>query len=136
MWDLISSSNALLTSFLSQGDHATIPDPIPVFYNDAAPDLAAKAASTLLPMPVQAFTSPAQHEGWAEFPVTYVVCAKDNAIPVADQLEMVEICCNRAGRTGGAAAVEDVTLQSSHSPMLSMPVETATVIRRVAGEHL
>lgn len=85
-------------------------------------------------MPVEAFTSPAQHEGWVEFPVTYVVCAEDNAIPVADQLEMVETCRKRAGRTGGAAAVEDVTLQSSHSPMLSMPVETGAVIRRAAGE--
>lgn len=111
-----------------------IPIPIPIFYNDVAPDLAAKAASTLLSMPVEAFTSPAQHEGWAEFPVAYVVCAKDNAIPVADQLEMVETCRKREGRMGGAAAVELVTLQSSHSPMLSMPVETAAVIGKVAGE--
>ncbi|KAM0719995.1 hypothetical protein Q7P37_004130 [Cladosporium fusiforme] len=114
----------------------TCKDPISVFYNDVQPDDAAKAVEALVPTAQDAFLSPAQHEGWAEFPVTFVLCTEDNAWGPADQQRMIDLCRAREGRKGGPEAVEVVTLKSSHSPMLSMPEECVKIIRRAAGESV
>lgn len=66
--------------------------------------------------------------------MTFVLCTEDNAWSAADQERMIELCREREGRRGGKEGVEVVRLESSHSPMLSMPEVCAGVIRRAAGE--
>lgn len=119
---------------INQGPLATIPDPIPFFYNDVEPSVAAHAASLLLPHAVEAFFTTTQHDGCAEFPVTYVVCNNDQALTVEYQQSAIEVARSREGRGGGREAVEVVTLESGHSPFLSMPEETVKVILKAAGE--
>lgn len=123
-----------LLTHIKQDGLVTCKTPIPTFYNDLSPDEAAKAVTGLVPTAADAFTDPSQHEGWAEFPVTFVLCTEDNAWGPADQQRMIDACRTREGRKGGPEGVEVVTLKSSHSPMLSMPGECAKVIRRAAGE--
>lgn len=112
---------------------ATVPDPTPYFYSDVDPAVAAEAAALLLPHAVEAFVTTTQHDGCAEFPVTYVVCNKDNALAVDYQYEAVEVCRTRDGRKGGRDGVEVVTLESGHSPFLNMPEEAAEVVFKAAG---
>jgi hypothetical protein len=116
-----------------QGLTATVPDPIPFFYNDVEPSLAESAAAALLPHAVEAFTTATQYDGSAEFPVTYVVCNDDRALSVAAQYKFIEVCRSREGRKGGREAVDAVVLKSGHSPMLSMPGECAKIIVESVG---
>ena len=117
-----------------QNGGVTVPQPIPVFYNDVDPAEAAEAAASLLPTAAEAFLSTTEHEGWAEFPVTYVLCTEDNALGVPFQQEYIDTCRSREGRKGGSEAVEVAVLKSSHSPMLSMPGECFNIIRKATGE--
>jgi hypothetical protein len=119
-----------------QGPLATIPDPIPFFYSDVEPAAAAHAASLLLPHAIEAFFSTTQYDGCADFPVTYVVCNNDKALTVEYQHKAIEICRSRENRKGGPEAVEVVTMESGHSPFLSMPEETVKVLLSAAGESL
>jgi hypothetical protein len=116
-----------------QGSTATVPDPIPFFYNDVESALAENAAAALLPHAVEAFTTATQHDGSAEFLVTYVVCNDDRALSVAAQCKFIEVCRSRESRKGGRDAVGVVTLESGHSPMLSMPEECAKIIVEIVG---
>jgi hypothetical protein len=85
---------------------------------------------------MEAFFSTTQHDGCAEFPVTYVVCNNDKALTVEFQRKQIEICRSRENRKGGPEAVEVVTMESGHSPFLSMPQETAKILEKAAGESL
>jgi hypothetical protein len=116
-----------------QGSTATIPDPVPFFYHDVEPSLAESAVAALLPHALEAFTTATRHDGSAEFPVTYVVCNDDRALSIKAQRKFVEVCRSIEGRKGGRGAVEVVTLESGHSPMLSMPGECARVIIESVG---
>lgn len=118
----------------TQGPTATVPTPIPIFYNDVEPSAAAHAASLLLPHVLEAFLTPTQHEGCADFPVAYVVCKNDQALTVSYQREAIEVCRSREGRKGGREAVEVVEMETGHSPFLSVPGETRDVILRAVGE--
>jgi len=118
-----------------QGLTATVPDPIPFFYNDVETSLAESAAAALLPHAVEAFTTATQYDGSAEFPVTYVLCNDDRALSVAAQYKFIEVCRSSEGRKGGRDAVDVITcmLESGHSPMLSMPGECAKIIVESVG---
>ncbi|KAM0713420.1 hypothetical protein Q7P37_010382 [Cladosporium fusiforme] len=130
---LLSNTNY---PYFTQNGLVTVPDPIPTFYNDISPTEATKAATALLPSAAEAFVTPVEHEGWAEFPVTYILCSRDEALSVEMQQEAIETCRGRAGRTGGPGAVDVETLDSSHSPMLSMPDQCARLIRKASGEEV
>lgn len=70
--------------------------------------------------------SPQQYAAWKHIPSTYLICTIDNAISPKIQERMVA--------QDGAKWSEVVRLRSGHSPMVSMPEETARIIRRAAGE--
>lgn len=118
-----------------QGPTATVPSPIPIFYNDVEPSAATHAASLLLPHVLEPFFTPTQHDGWADFPVTYVVCKNDQALTVSYQHSAIEVCRSREGRRGGREAVEVVEMESGHSPFLSVPEDTIKVIVGAVGER-
>lgn len=112
----------------NQGPTATVPTPIPIFYNDVPAPLASHAASLLLPHLLEPFFTPTHHDGCADFPVTYVVCNNDQALTVNYQQSAIEVCRSREGRKGGREAVEVVEMETGHSPFLSVPEGTVKVI--------
>jgi pimeloyl-ACP methyl ester carboxylesterase len=90
--------------------------PEEIFYNDCSPELTAASVARLVPQTRKSFADPITRTAWSEVPTTYVVCERDNAIPVFAQ----EAMAARAGR------VE--RLDAGHSPFLSLPDELAAII--------
>jgi pimeloyl-ACP methyl ester carboxylesterase len=88
-----------------------------VFFNDLTPELARAAAAALGPQSLLAMKQPLTQAAWHTIPSTYVIGERDAAIPHAMSKEF-------AGR---AASV--VRLDTSHSPFLSQPHQTATLLR-------
>jgi pimeloyl-ACP methyl ester carboxylesterase len=92
--------------------------PLEVFYNDCSEEDAAAAAARLKPQSLAAFTSEQTAAAWRDVPSMYIVCERDNAIPVAAQDAM----------SGRATVVE--RMDASHSPFMSQPEATATLLER------
>jgi pimeloyl-ACP methyl ester carboxylesterase len=92
-----------------------------VFYNTCPPEVADAAAARLRPHTIAAFVQTVRSVAWRDVPSTYVICDRDNAIPVAAQ----EAMAARAGTTQ--------RLDSDHSPFLNDPGAVADLIRAAAG---
>jgi pimeloyl-ACP methyl ester carboxylesterase len=92
-----------------------------VFYNTCPPEVADAAAARLRPHTIAAFVQPVTSVAWRDVPATYVICDRDNAIPVPAQ----EAMAARAGTTQ--------RLDSDHSPFLTDPGAVADLLRAVAG---
>jgi pimeloyl-ACP methyl ester carboxylesterase len=93
--------------------------PEEIFFNDVSEDAARAAVEQLAPHRMGAFSTPVGAVAWRDVPTTYVICDRDNAIPVPAQ-EML------AGRA------DNVTrLDASHSPFLSQPDAVVGIIRGV-----
>jgi pimeloyl-ACP methyl ester carboxylesterase len=101
-------------------DGTTMPArPEEIFYNATPPAAAAAAAARLRPMARAAFEQPLRAAAWRSVPSTYVVCERDNAIPVFAQEAMA------------ARASTTQRLDTDHSPFLTRPEAVADVIRGV-----
>lgn len=95
-----------------------------LFYADCAPEAARRAISRLRPQPVAVYRAPMRvtPERFGRVPRYYVECVQDRAIPVEDQRELVAATpCRKV-----------FSLDSSHSPFLSMPERLAECIDEVA----
>jgi pimeloyl-ACP methyl ester carboxylesterase len=90
------------------------------FYNECDRDDAAVAARRLRPTAVACLAVPTGAEPWASIPSTYVLCERDNAINPDFQRWM----STRAG--------EVVTLDTDHSPFMSLPDRFADLLDDVA----
>lgn len=90
-----------------------------LFYNDCTDEVAAAAAAALLPQARASFTQPLSAAAWQELPSTYVICERDNAIPVFAQ----EAMSQRARQVR--------RLDASHSPFLSRPDDVVALVRDV-----
>jgi hypothetical protein len=99
-----------------------------IFYNDLPEDEAIKWIAKLQKQATKSFDSPSTSAAWKYIPSTYVLCGKDNAIPIEGQ----EYFINQDGANFKIERLDE----ASHSPFLSMPKETADAIRRAAGEKL
>ncbi|MGA9831181.1 MAG: alpha/beta fold hydrolase, partial [Trebonia sp.] len=66
-------------------------------------------------------------DGWGSVPRTYVVCTRDRALQPPMQRRFIELA--DAAFPGNPTAVH--TLESSHSPFLSMPGELAGIILKL-----
>ncbi|ETI24703.1 hypothetical protein G647_04072 [Cladophialophora carrionii CBS 160.54] len=107
-------------------DTVTPATPIETFYNDVKePE---KYVNMLKPHSYRTFASKVTYAGWRHVPSTYLLCEKDEAIPIHAQKGMVEA----AQQAGADMKVE--TVSASHSPFMSMAEEMARSIRRAAGE--
>lgn len=105
-------------------------DPVNVFYNDLSPDQAQYWKSRLLKQSTSPLTDREPvYAGWADVPVWYLLCTRDQAIPIQAQEGMVA-----AARAAGAS-ITTKTLDAGHSPFLSKPDETVGFILE-AVEHL
>jgi pimeloyl-ACP methyl ester carboxylesterase len=111
---------------LDTGDLGRYPATRETFYGDVDAATAEAAISLLQPdgpigIPAESFPVTAGRYG--TIPHSYVVCTKDNAIPVALQRRFV------AEIDAVSAAPTAVTeLDSSHSPFLSQPAALAAII--------
>jgi pimeloyl-ACP methyl ester carboxylesterase len=95
--------------------------PEEIFYNDCSPEDATDAASRLEPQSLPAIKQPVRSVAWRDVPTTYVICDRDNAIPVFAQEQFSQ----RAG---------DVRrMDASHSPFLSRADEVVAIIAELAG---
>jgi pimeloyl-ACP methyl ester carboxylesterase len=92
-----------------------------VFYNTCDPEVADAAAARLRPQTIASFVQPVKSVAWRDVPSTYVICDRDNAIPVPAQEAM------------GARADTTHRLDSDHSPFLTDPDAVAGLIRTVAS---
>lgn len=92
-----------------------------VFYNTSPPDWADAAIGRLRPMDPDSTSSSALGSPWESIPSTYVLCERDQTIPVAAQ---------RAMATSRATKI--VSFDTDHSPFLSAPEALARVFIAVA----
>ncbi|KAI9052432.1 hypothetical protein LZ554_003778 [Drepanopeziza brunnea f. sp. 'monogermtubi'] len=67
------------------GDAARPTDPKELFYNDLSPEAAAPHIAAIRHHSFRTFSSRLTVAPWKTIPSTYVVCEKDNAIPVQGQ---------------------------------------------------
>ena len=77
------------------------------------------AIARLSPQPMATFGQPASGAPWKTLPSTYVVCEQDQAVHPNHQRIMAERC----------GAVH--SLNTDHSPFVSMTVETAAIIKNI-----
>ncbi|KIW20865.1 hypothetical protein PV08_01443 [Exophiala spinifera] len=103
--------------------------PAETFYNDMSEEQVKEAVSKLKPHSYQTFHSVVTYEGWRFVPTTYLYCLQDQAIPMFVQKLMVE-------EFAKGVDVKTPTVDASHTPFVSKPLETANAIRRAAGENI
>jgi pimeloyl-ACP methyl ester carboxylesterase len=91
-----------------------------VFYNTSPADATSDALTRLRPHSRLSFEQPVRSVAWRDVPSTYVICDRDQAIPVPAQ----EAMSARAGSTH--------RLDSDHSPFLTDPDAVVGLIRAIA----
>lgn len=97
-------------------------DPRAVFFAECAPEVADEAAAKLHPHSMASVREPLRAAAYGRLPATYVVCERDARFPVDAQ----RACAELAGAT-------TVTLDTDHSPMLSLPTELAGLLTEVVA---
>jgi pimeloyl-ACP methyl ester carboxylesterase len=113
----------LLDAIRTHDDGTSSIDPdraVEAFYDRCPPELAARAVERLRPMEAASTGAPCLATPWTDVPSTYVLCERDRAIPIEGQRSMA------------AHAANTVTLDTDHSPFLSMPAETAQLLIDIA----
>ncbi len=99
------------------------------FYGDVEPIVADAAIALLTPDAPYRFareTTTLTRNGWGSIPRTYVVCTRDNAVPVALQRKLIA----DADSAFPDNPTTTVTLDASHSPFFSMPDQVTDIITR------
>jgi pimeloyl-ACP methyl ester carboxylesterase len=100
------------------------------FFGDVGADVADAAIGLLTPdapAGIAAGATTLTADGWGSVPRTYVVCTRDRALQPAMQRRFIELA--DAAFPGNPTTVH--TLESSHSPFLSMPAELAGIILKL-----
>lgn len=100
------------------------------FFGDVGADLADAAIALLTPdapAGIAAGATTLTADGWGSVPRTYVVCTRDRALQPPMQRRFIELA--DAAFPGNPTSVH--TLESSHSPFLSMPAELAGIILKL-----
>ncbi|PWY91687.1 alpha/beta-hydrolase [Aspergillus sclerotioniger CBS 115572] len=103
-----------------------ISNPANLFYNDLPRDVQDYWISQLLPTTTESFKVPNTYEPWKGIPCTYIHAEQDMALPLKIQKAMV----------AGMGPITTASLDSSHSPFLSMPREVAALVQESVREGL
>jgi pimeloyl-ACP methyl ester carboxylesterase len=98
-------------------DHA-----VAALYGLSPREAARSAIEQLRPINGQSIGSKCKGAPWRQVPSTYVLCERDQAIPVEGQRRMA------------TNATNSVVLDTDHSPFLSRPDDTARIIINVASD--
>ena len=107
-------------------------DPSPLFYNDLPPEEGEFWARKLNSQSTAGLMEGGEHAyaGWMDVPAWYLACNNDKAVPVETQRMFVQ----RAKDAGADVTARE--MDSSHSPMLSKPKETAEFITEAVAAFL
>jgi pimeloyl-ACP methyl ester carboxylesterase len=100
------------------------------FFGDVGTDVADAAIGLLTPdasAGIAAGATTLTDDGWGSVPRTYVVCTRDRALQPPMQRRFIELA--DAAFPGNPTSVH--TLESSHSPFLSMPAELTDIILKL-----
>ncbi|MCJ1319209.1 hypothetical protein MMC15_004544 [Xylographa vitiligo] len=92
------------------------------FYNDLPQQQQQRWVSELKPHPVVTQLTPISYAAYMHYPVTYLYCENDQALPLKVQKMMV-------ARSG--LHFETETCASGHSPFLSMPETVLKVVEKI-----
>lgn len=107
-----------------------------VFYGDLTPQDAQYWVSQLKPHSGATFDSPANHVAWKDIPSWYLVAKQDNIVSPEFQRALIQEAREYLDQTEGPGAGEQKLkyeeFDSSHSPFLSRPKETADFIEKAA----
>jgi len=103
--------------FRVNGGEVNPKGPKTVFYNDLSDAEGERWANTLKPHSYRTFYSEVSVEPWMTIPSAYLLCEKDNAIPIQAQQGMVAMA---QGKNPKAFDLVE-SCESGHSPFLSMP---------------
>jgi hypothetical protein len=108
-----------------------------VFYHDVPEPLVKQYARELGKQPMATFTTPVVHAGWKSVPSTYVYTTIDRSLPLGYQQFMARRAKEAAGREGGNVVpfegeFGEVSLESGHTPFLSMTEKLGGVLIRAA----
>ena len=109
-----------------------------LFYNGVSPEEAGHAKSLVKTHSWRCKILPPSAEGvgyWG-IPTSYLVCEEDNAIPVDLQRKLIADANEMLEGRGSDLRIREETVQSGHSPFLSMTQRAAEFIRRTAGEDV
>jgi pimeloyl-ACP methyl ester carboxylesterase len=123
----VSTNSLMEGATLSDDQRATIFDPDAarrVFYNTASAEDARWAASRLCPDPVAVNLTPSTvtDQRWGSLPRAFIECTKDRSMPLPMQRAMQRnLPCDPV-----------ITLESDHSPFLSIPGTTADALDKIA----
>ncbi|KAI0155008.1 Alpha/beta hydrolase fold-1 [Xylariaceae sp. FL1272] len=100
-------------------------EPENTFYHDVSPELTATAIAALKPMPERCGTDIAEHSAWEEgITCGYIFTSQDRAVPLEGQKAIFDNYLPEG--------TWNATLDSSHSPFLSMPDKLADKIVEAA----
>lgn len=103
----------------SEDLRVTPADPERIFYNTCPADVAQIASRQLRTQSLISFNQPITHTAWKTVPSAYIMCEKDNAIPVFAQEAMSKRCSSI------------FRLSTDHSPFLGEPALLARILREI-----
>ncbi|OAP55307.1 hypothetical protein AYL99_10280 [Fonsecaea erecta] len=114
------------------------PGPETLFYNGVPAEEAARCLAMIRTHSWRCKMLPptAEGAGWWEIPTSYLICEQDNAIPADLQRKMVSDANEALAQRGSTLRIREETVDSGHSPFLSMTERTADFIRRTAEEQV
>ncbi|MEV0186452.1 alpha/beta hydrolase [Streptomyces sp. NPDC050625] len=92
-------------------------------YADVSEAETARAVQRLVPQSLRSFSERVTKAGWRTVPSTYVICEQDQSLPPQAQEKLA------------ARAKTICRLPSGNSPFLSMPLELAALLARIALEE-
>ena len=121
-----SASGENLETVIDYDDHrSSFPkDPVNMFYGELNPDAADMWTSKLITHSGEAHYAEITNTAWSYFPVTYLYCEEDAAIPLAAQHSMVD-----AVVATGSQKVRTKSYKAAHSPFLSIPDKVAALVK-------
>jgi hypothetical protein len=77
------------------------------------------------------FAGKATHDGYKNFPVSYLNCTEDRCVMPELQQSMIDMLTSEAG-----VGVDIHEISSGHCPNVSVPRSVGQIIRKVAGEDV
>ncbi|TQS31867.1 hypothetical protein Golomagni_07841, partial [Golovinomyces magnicellulatus] len=113
-----------------KGTANIVVDPIDMMYHDLSDDDGKVWAEKLEPQSIKALSTGGEYaySAWQDAPVWYLVTVNDHALPAAAQQFFIK------GAQDGGFDVTKKEIETSHSPMLGRPSETAAFIREAAED--
>ncbi|PYI02465.1 alpha/beta-hydrolase [Aspergillus sclerotiicarbonarius CBS 121057] len=103
-----------------------ISDPANLFYHDLPKGVQDFWISQLLPITTESFKILNTYEPWKDIPCTYIHAEQDKALPLEIQKAMA----------GAMGPITTASLDSSHSPFLSIPRDVAVLVQESVRDGL